>query len=118
MAKTLPLDPATWGLVLDSAGNLSLTDQDTSISQDVASAIQTFLGECWYDQTLGLPYFQKILGQRPPASFVSAKLTEAAFTITGIRSVRVAALALKDRKLTGTVFVTSIYNPAPVQVNF
>jgi len=114
---TLPLNDS-WGLQLNPAGDLELTDQDSSIAQDVASAIQTFLGECWYDQTLGLPYFQKILGQRPPASFVRAKLIAAAFTVVGVESVRIAALALKDRRLTGTIFVTSIYNPIPLQVIF
>ncbi len=117
MALTLPLSSA-WGLQLDANGNLTLLDQDSSIAQDVASAIQTFLGECWYDQTLGLPYETAIFGKRPPASFIRAKIVAAAFTITGVRSVRIAALSLTGRKLTGTCFVTSIYNPTPQQVSF
>src|SRR5690348_6146263 len=67
--QTLPLDTSSWDLVLDSNGNLSLSGKDYSIAQDVASAIRTFKGECWYDVTLGLPYFQSVLGQYPPPSY-------------------------------------------------
>jgi len=52
--QTLPLNTQTWDLELDSNGNLSLTDPDYSIAQDVASAIRTFLGECLYSATFWL----------------------------------------------------------------
>ena len=56
--RTLALDTASLDLVLDSHGNLSMTDPDYSIAQDAASAIRTSIGECWYDVTLGLPHRQ------------------------------------------------------------
>lgn len=118
MAKTLPLSRPGWDLVLDPAGNLVLTDPDTSIAQDVASAIRTFLGECWYDVSLGLPYWQSILGKRPPSSLVTAKIRQAAFTVADVASVTVTALRLLDRQLTGTVLVTSTFNPQPITVTF
>lgn len=117
MARTLPLS-AAWDLTLDPAGNLSLTDPDSSIAQDVASAIRTFLGECWYDTGLGLPYFESILGKRPPASLVTAKVTQAALSVADVATVSVTNLALANRALTGTVYVTSTFNPTPVSVTF
>lgn len=118
MAKTLPLSQTGWDLVLDAAGNLSLTDPDASIAQDVASAIRTFAGECWYDTTLGMPYFQSILGQTPPASLVTAKVQQAALSVPDVASASVVSLSLTNRVLSGTVTVTSTFNPTPITVSF
>lgn len=118
MAKTLPLSRPGWDLVLDSAGDLVLTDSDNSVAQDVASAIRTFIGECWYDTSLGLPYWQSILGKRSPSSLVIAKIRQAAFTVAEVASVTVASLRLVDRQLAGTVIVTTTFNPQPVTVTF
>lgn len=115
---TLPLNTATWDLQLDSNGNLNLTTPDLSIAQDVASAIRTFLGECWYDTTLGLPYFQTILGQRPPFSLLKGYIEAAALGIAQVLTASVAQLALTNRRLTGTVYVTSTFNSTPITVNF
>lgn len=117
MAKTLPLSPS-WDVVLDAAGNWRLTDPDSSIAQDVASAIRTFLGECWYDTSLGLPYFQQILGRRPPRSLVVDQVRQAALTVPDVATAQVTFLGLKDRAVTGTVLVTSTANPNPVTVTF
>lgn len=116
--KTLPLTISTWDLVLDGSGNLTLTDDDYSIAQDVASAVKTFMGEAWYNTGLGMPYFQTILGQNPPASLVSAKIKGQALTIVDVTSVKTLALRLNKRVLTGTIVVTSTSTNAPIVVNF
>ena len=118
MALTLPLSSSSWDIALDPSGDLVLAGPDASLAQDVASAIRTFLGECWYDTTLGLPYLQNILGKRPPASLVTAKIKSAALSVTGVATVNVAALALANRVLTGTVLITSTANPNPITVTF
>lgn len=119
MANTLPLNLDSWDLELDAAGNWNLTGPDASLAQDVASAIRTFLGECWYDITLGMPYFQTILGKLPPASLITSKIEQAAKTISGVATVKVVGLGLnKQRVLTGTVVVTSATSTTPVVANF
>lgn len=118
MAKTLPLDPVAWDLVLDSAGNLNLADPDTSIAQGVASAIRTFLGECWYNVNLGMPYFQDILGKNPPASLLVANIETQAETIDGVDSVRVISLRLVNRQLAGTVIINSPVSSTPIVASF
>lgn len=115
--KTLPLNTGTWDLVLDAEGDWVMTDPDSSVAQDVASAVKTFLGEAWYDTTLGMPYFQSIFGQLPPASLVTARLKQEAFTIADVQDVTVVSLNLNDRLLTGALVITTDYN-AKLVVNF
>lgn len=119
MPQTIPLNTGSWDIELDSNGNLALTDEDYSIAQDVASAIRTFLGECWYDVTLGLPYFGTILGQRPPSSLLISLVTEAALTVATVTSVTVVRLLLtQDRVLSGSVIVVSTSSTQPLVVSF
>lgn len=117
--NTLPLNPDTWDITLDSNGNLSLGESDYSIAQDVASAIRTVRGECWYDVTLGLPYFNSLLGQHPPASLITAMLEQAAFTITGVKAATVIRLGINaQRQLTGSVILVSENSTTPFTVRF
>ena len=118
MPKTLPLDLTAWDLVLDPVGDLVLEDELPSIAQDVASAIRVFLGECWYDTTLGMPYFESIFGQVPPGSLVESKIRQAALTVSGVKSVKTVSLRLAQRKLTGIVVVTTTLSSDPLVVNF
>lgn len=104
--KTLLLDRSAWDLVLDASGNIATATEPYQFAQDAASAIRTFRGECWYDTTLGLPYWQNILGQLPPASFVQSEIVRAALTVPNIASATVARLVLNNRTLGGSVDVT------------
>jgi hypothetical protein len=49
----------------------------------VASACRTFLGECYYDTTLGVPWFQQILGQSPPLALLKQQLCAQAALVPG-----------------------------------
>jgi len=103
MPNTLLLDQDAWDLVLDASGNIALAGEPYAIAQDVASAVRTFASECWYDTTLGLPYFQKVLGYMPPPSFLRQKIIDAAMTITNVVSVEVVFVTLEGRALTGQI---------------
>lgn len=94
-----------WDLTLDGAGNIAVGDSDTSVIQDVASACRTFLGECWYDNSLGMPYWQSILGKYPSGSLVASKLVGQAELIEGVEAATVTALNLSNRAMTGTMAV-------------
>ena len=65
--STLYLTPK-WDLCVDNSGNIALATEPYALAQDVASAIKLFKGELWYDAQKGVPYFEKILGKRPPAA--------------------------------------------------
>lgn len=104
--NTLLLDTQAWDLVLDASGNIALATPPYSLAQDVASACRTFLGEVYYDTTLGVPYWQKILGQFPPISLVKQQLVDAASTVSGVTNPIVYIGSFADRKITGQVQFT------------
>jgi hypothetical protein len=100
---TLLLDQSAWDLVLDSNGNWAIANAPYSIAQDVASAVRTFKSECWYDVSQGLPYWQNILGQRPPLSFIRQQIINAAMTVPNVAQVKVTFDGFSNRQLTGQI---------------
>ena len=102
--NTLLLDRSTWDLCLTASGDIAVASDPYSISQDVCSAVRTFLGECWYDTALGVPYFAQILGRFPPLAVVKNLLANAASTVPGCFSPVVVVQSLsQSRVLTGQV---------------
>jgi hypothetical protein len=113
--NTLLLDQSAWDLVLDVNGNIALAGTPYSYAQDVASAVRTFLGECWYNTNLGLPYWQKILGELPPLGYIQQQISEEALTIPNIISAEATIVAFTDRDIQGVILITDAdSNPAIV----
>jgi hypothetical protein len=81
---TLLLSVDQWDLTVDSLGNIARASAPYALAQDVASAARTFLGEVYYDTTVGVPYLQQILGKNPPAQFIQNQLAAAALTVPGV----------------------------------
>lgn len=71
---------------LDASGNIAVASAPYSIAQDVATQLSTFLGECWYDATQGIPYWQQILGKRPPASLIISLLEAQALLVPDVET--------------------------------
>jgi len=91
--STLLLDLSSWDLVLDASGNIAVASPPYSTNQDVASACRTFLGECWYDRTQGVPYLQQIFDKNPPIA-----LFQSAIVSAGIRRASLVSAA-RSRKV-------------------
>jgi hypothetical protein len=104
--NTLLLDTALWDLVLDANGNIAAAADPYSVVQDVASACKLFQGEYWYDDTIGVPYFQQILAQLPPLALIKAQLAAAASTVPGCTNPVALLAGLTNRTLTGQVQFT------------
>ncbi len=106
MMNTLLLHPTTWDFLIDANGNIAMASVPYSESQDVASAIRTWLGEVYYNQNLGINW-QSIIGQNPASSFVAAQLEAAALIVPGIVKAKTTTLLYdrSTRKITGTVEV-------------
>lgn len=102
---TLLLDVSLWDLCLDASGNIAVATEPYSVAQDAASAIKLFLGELYYDNTKGIPYFEQILGEYPPSSLVEAHVVSAALTVPDVVQARCVGLQLSNRGLSGTVEV-------------
>lgn len=104
--NTLLLSTDLWDLVLDSSGNIAQAAPPYALAQDVASAIRTFLGEVWYDDTVGVPYFTKILGKIPPVNVFNALMVQAALAVPGVVSATCVISAFDNGTVTGQVQFT------------
>lgn len=106
MTKSLLLDTAAWDLVLDAAGNIAVCTEPYSLAQDVATALRTFLGEVYYNTSLGVPYFETILGKQIPLSMIQGIIGDQAKTVTGVVDATCTIISVVGRRLTGQVVVT------------
>lgn len=99
--NTLLLTPPTntggWDLVLDKSNNLQVATGPYAIAQDVASAVKTFVGECWYNANLGVPYFQFILGKLPSLEFMKTKFINAGLTTPNVASIKCVLIGPTNR---------------------
>ena len=86
--KKLDDGSPAWDLALNASGNIILATGSYAVAQNIATAARTFLGECWYDTTKGVPYSQQILGQMPSYQFMKARFVAAALTIRGVASAQ------------------------------
>lgn len=115
MASTLQLDPNAWDLMLDANGNIAVLAENStnltlpsSLSQDAASAIKTFLGECYWDTTIGVPYLTRILGHAVPLSLLKQLLVDAALTASpDIASAQVFISSFSLGVISGQVQIVS-----------
>lgn len=101
--NTIALDRTTGDMFLDSAGNIAMAQPPYAQAQDMASAIKTFIGETYYNASLGVLDFTQILGQSPPASMLRSRLIAAALTVPGVTSAQAFFALGPDRVLTGQV---------------
>ena len=101
------LDVNTGDICLDLSGNIAVANAPYAIAQDVATQLSTFIGECWYDSTQGVPYWQQILGKRPPASLVASLLeTQALLVPDVVTAVATINGLTAQRGLTGQMTIT------------
>lgn len=104
--NSLYLVPGTWDLAVDASGNIAVCTDPYALAQNAATAIRTFLGECWYDTTIGTPYWTNILGHLPTLQYVKSQLATAAETVSGVESAQVYITGFTNRQITGQVQVT------------
>lgn len=104
---TLLLDLTNWDLVVDSDGDIAVASPPYSQAQDAASAIRTFLGEVYYDTTLGVDY-TRILYQFPSITLMKQAFVDAAMTVPGIIAAVVFISSFSPtREITGQVQITN-----------
>jgi hypothetical protein len=106
MPATMLLDRAAWDLVLDANGNIAVAAEPYSLAQDAASAIKTFLGECYFDTTVGVPWLTQILGKNVPIALLKQQLVDAALTVPDVASAQVFFTSTAGRFVQGQVQVT------------
>lgn len=105
--NSLYLDPSAWDLVLDSSGNIAVASNPYALAQNAASAIRTFLGEVYYNTTIGVPYMNGMLGVKPNFAFIKAQLVAAAESVAEVASAVVYITSFSHRNIAGQVQITS-----------
>ena len=111
LTKSFQLNPETWGLMLDDNGNIAITSNPYAVAQDVACACSTFLGECWYDTTLGIPYYERILGHWPGTQLINTKMQAEALKLPYVQSAFCTTVIGKgDRAASGVMTITDTNN--------
>lgn len=111
--STLLLDQSAWDLVLDSNRNIALAGPPYSLAQDVASSVRTFLGECYYNTKLGVPYFDN-----SPASLLTQQISAQALTVPGVVTAQTVVTSFtSEGALAGYISFTD-ENDQTVVVNF
>lgn len=104
---TLLLDVVAWDLTVDASGNIAVADNPYSIAQDVASEVRLFLGELWYDVTVGVPYQNQILGEMPSPQFMKTKFIDAGLNTPEVDSIVCYLSGItSSRQLTGQLQIT------------
>lgn len=104
---TMRLDTSNWDLMLDGSGNLAIANDSYAVAQDVASACLVFSGECYYDNTLGIPWKEEVLGKRPTPGYVAQKMqTEAKKLPIVDQALATIFFDKNTRQMRGTIRVT------------
>ena len=104
--RTLLLDRTTWDLCLDSSGHIAVATGAYSVAQNVASACRLWLGEYWYDTTLGVPWLT-VLGQPASVALIKSLMERAALTVTDVVSANcLIASITTGGDVTGLITVT------------
>lgn len=111
ITKSFMLETDSWDISLDSFGNIAITDNPYAVAQDVACACLTFLGESWYDTSLGIPYYQRILGHWPGTQLINTKMQTEALKLPYVQSAACTVTIGKgDRKCAGVMTITDTNN--------
>ncbi|OUI87002.1 hypothetical protein [Acetobacter tropicalis] len=105
--QTMLLDCATWDLAVDAAGNIAVASAPYAVAQNVACAVRVFLGECWYNTSLGLPYLSNILGRTQSAALFRADVEQTALSVQGVTHATCVLTGISpQRRLSGVIQLT------------
>lgn len=115
---TIALDAATWDFVLGPDGNPLVLTGAAALAQDAASAIRTFLGEYYFDTTVGVPYLTQIFGQNPSLALLKQQLVDAALTVPGVAAAQVFISSFANRSISGQVQVVASGTAQTAAANF
>lgn len=101
--RSLLLDE-NWDKTLDSQGNIATTTEPYAVAQDVACACMVIQGEAIFDDTIGIPFFEKILGTPAPVGLLSSYLKQEAERLSTVRQATVTLTTDRvTRKATGYI---------------
>lgn len=114
--RTLPLDWDTWDLTLSPARmweavSSAEKDKDTGANvgeakycaQTVANACRMFRNDAYFFKDEGIPYFENVLGHKPPRALVEEYWREAAMNVPLVRLVSIIDYERSNRRIGGQI---------------
>ena len=101
-----PPSSSPWDLMVDGNNNIAVVSGPYALAQDVASAIQTFQGEVYYDTTQGLPYLSDVMGQPYAPSILQPALNAAAPSVPGVLAAKTNISTFVNRRASGVIDIT------------
>lgn len=109
----LPLD-ASGDITIVTGANLMGVD---AVAQAILTRLRLWYGEWWEDMSLGLPVFQRILGQLGSAAGLAAMQLEVRKVIEGtpyVTAITSLTTSFQDGVLNFQVSVQTAFGPATV----
>lgn len=103
---TLLIDIENWDLCVDAASHIAIAKNPYALAQGAACAMKSFKRENYYNKTLGIPYYEQILGKFPPLSLIKAQLVAASKTVPEIVAARAFIASVENFGVSGQVQVT------------
>lgn len=109
--RTLHLDPATWDLTLDEAGQIEVDRGDYATMQSVANEARLWTNDSYFQAERGIPYLPLELGMSPTDTVaLRSYVQQAAARVEDVREIRAVDIAAFDpttRTLSGSVTFTT-----------
>lgn len=99
-SKSFYLDTDTWDITLDGNGYMKTSQNPYSIAQDAACAVKVVRGECYFDNTLGLRYYDNLLGQPCSTGTISAALKAEVMKLSTISSAKATLIPDQSTRVT------------------
>lgn len=105
------------GVILNKSGDLVLDGGVDGIAQQCEIRIGTNKGEWWLDETLGIPWFYGVMGQKLPAPIVGKMIAEEGMKTEGVTDVRITRAVMVAGKLAITFDVVAGQESKGVAIN-
>jgi hypothetical protein len=77
-----------------STGTVELVDDSDAVAQQLLIRLRIFLGEWFLDERVGMPYFQRILGQKFNEALIAPIFQKAILAVPRVASVDSFAFSL------------------------
>jgi hypothetical protein len=99
-------------------GDLALcpTDKEAT-AQAIIMRLKTLAGEWFLDETLGIPYFQRIFGRKQSEQFIRNLLMNSIQTLSGVETISDFRAYLKDDRTMTINFRALLKDGSAININ-
>lgn len=95
-----------WDLELNAIGDITVVEEEEDLAQTVATAVRLFQKDFIYDEDLGIPYIEEILGQTNNSAFYEPYIRQEANRINGVANIELTDITFNNRELIANIQIT------------